>query len=118
MASRFDFVPTRRKRMLLISGVLIVAIKISWAVVRGHQQIEIAVAIKIGVSKSASDFGLAEAVAHFGGYVAKHSMTIIQKQLRRLRVANVATNVAHRVIDVSVRQPPDRAEPSRSSIKK
>ena len=67
IASRFDFVPTSRMRMLLFPAELIVAVEVGGAVVGRDQQIKVAVAIKIAVSQSAPDLGLSETAADFAG---------------------------------------------------
>ena len=101
MASRFDFVPASSNANALVSTQLIVAVEVGGTVVGREQQIEVAVAIKIGVSQTAPDLGLRETAANFGGRVVKSSLTIVEKQLRWLRVSD-STNVAHGVVNVSV----------------
>ena len=62
----------------------------------------IAVAIKIAVSQSAADLGLRETAADFARPRRETSLALVQEQMRRLRVADVAANVAHRVVNVAV----------------
>src|SRR5437016_11447827 len=69
--------------------------------ISGHQQIEIAVTIKIAVGQAAADFRLAEAAANFSSYIVKDSFAVVQKKLRRLRIADSA-NVTHSVINVTI----------------
>ena len=52
-----------------VSGSLVIAIEIGWAVVSGDQQIKIAVAIEIAIGKPASDLWLTEAAADFSSHV-------------------------------------------------
>ena len=42
--------------------------------ISGHQQIEIAVTIKIAVGQAAADFRLAEAAANFSSYIVKSTL--------------------------------------------
>src|SRR5205823_13692734 len=84
-----------------VPGKLIVAVKICGAVISGHQQIEIAVTIKVAVGQAATNFGLAEATTDFSSYIVKDSFAIVQKKLRRLRIADSA-NVKHSVINVTI----------------
>ena len=69
--------------------------------ISGHQQIEIAVTIKVAVGQAATNFGLAEATTDFSSYIVKDSFAIVQKKLRRLRIADSA-NVTHSVINVTI----------------
>ena len=69
--------------------------------ISGHQQIEIAVAVKIAVGQTATNFGLAEATTDFSRHVVKDSFAIVQKKLRRLRIADSA-NVAHGVVNMTI----------------
>src|SRR5712664_2073340 len=85
-----------------ISGGVLVAIKISRTVVGGQQDVEIAVAVEVSVSQAAADFGLGEAATDVRRGVVEFSAALVQKKLRRLRVADVAVNVAHGLFDVPV----------------
>ena len=85
-----------------VPGELIVAIEVSGTVVRGDQQIEIAVAIEVAIGQAASNFGLIEASADFRGDLAEISLAAVQEQLRRLGVSHIAANVANSFVDVSV----------------
>src|SRR5258705_13762331 len=82
---------------------LIVAKKIYRAIVRSEQKIDVAVTIEVSVGKTATDFRLAEIGANFLGHVAKRSLALIKKQLRRLSVSNVPANVPHSFINVAIR---------------
>ena len=85
-----------------ISGLLVVAVEIRGAVVGGHQYVEIAVAIEIGVAEAAADFWLDERFAGGCGHVLEFSLAVVEEKLRRLGVANVAADVADGVVDVAV----------------
>src|SRR6266478_3839108 len=85
-----------------ISSGVLVAIKISGAVVGGQQDVEIAVAIEVSVGQAAAYFGLREAATDIRSDVAEFPAAFVQKKLRRLRVADVAVNVAHGLFDVPV----------------
>ena len=63
IASRFDFVPTSRNRMLRLPASLIVAIEKRRTVVGGQQDVQVAVAIEVAVRQPAADFGLVEPAA-------------------------------------------------------
>ncbi len=102
IASRFDFVPTSRNRRLRLPGGLIVAEEHRRAVVGGHQQVDVAVAVEVAAGEAAADPRLRESAAHRGRHVAERAVALIQKQLRRLRVADVAADVADGVVDVAV----------------
>ena len=81
---------------------LVVAIQISGTIVGGDQQIEVAIAIEVAVGQTASDFRLIETAAGFGGDIAESSLAIVEKQLRWLRVSDVAADVAHGLVDVAI----------------
>ena len=102
MASRFDFVPIRRNRRLRLPRELIVAEQRRRAVVRRHQQIDVAVAIEVADGEAAADPRLREVGAGGGRDVAKRAVALIEEQVRRLRVADVAADVAHGLVDVAV----------------
>ena len=102
MASRFDFVPTSRNRRLRLPAELIVAEQHRRAVVGRHQQVDVAVAIEVAAREAAADPRLREPAAGRGGDVAKRAVALIQEQVRRLRVADVAADVAHGLVDVAV----------------
>src|SRR4029077_6757432 len=72
------------------------------AVVRGEEEIEVAVAIEVCQSQAASDFGLIEAAPQGGGAVAETALSGIEKKRRGLGIAHIAANVADGLINVSV----------------
>ena len=102
MASRFDFVPISRNRRLRLPAPLIVAEQHRRAVVGRHQQIDVAVAIEVAAGEPAADARLREPAAGSGGDVAERAVALIEEQMRRLRVADVAADVAHGLVDVAV----------------
>ena len=85
-----------------VARELIVAIEKCRAVVGGQQEVHVAVAIEVAVGQTAADLWLIEPAADFASHVAKFSVALIEKKLRRLRVADVAADVAHRFVDVTV----------------
>ncbi len=102
IASRFDFVPVEMEADTVVSGELVVAIEVCGPVVGGHAYVEIAVSIEVGVAEAAADLRLAECFAGGCSDVLKFSLPIIEKNLRWLRVADVAANVADSIVNVSV----------------
>ena len=52
-----------------VPGSLVGAVEVGRAVVGGHQQIEIAIAIEIAIGKPSSHLWLTEAAADLSGYV-------------------------------------------------
>ena len=66
------------------------------------EQVEIAVAIEVAVGKTATDFGPVEVGAGLRGNVAEDPLAAVQKELWRLRVSDIAANVANSFVDVSV----------------
>src|SRR6202011_2477443 len=85
-----------------VSRGLIVAIQKSRTVVGGQQKIQVSVAIEIAVREAAPDFWLIEPAAHFAGDVAESRAALIPEKLGGLRVADVAANVAHGLVDVAI----------------
>ena len=85
-----------------IARRLVVAKQIRGPVVGGHQNVEIAVAVKIPVGQPTSHFRFFESTANFGSDVSKFPITAIEKEMRRLRITDVAANVAHRFVNVAV----------------
>src|SRR5258708_23529755 len=90
------------KANAVISDDVLVAIEISGAIVGGQQNVQIAVAIKVGVRQAAPDLELRETGVGVRRNVAEFSAAFVQKKLRCLRVAHVAVNVPHRLVDVPV----------------
>src|SRR4030095_9214922 len=80
----------------------VVAKKIGRPVVRGEQQVNVAIAIEVGKGKSTADAGSGEAAPDAAGCISKFSLSKIQKKMGRLSVADVAANVPDRVVDVPV----------------
>ena len=68
----------------------IVAIEERRPVVGGDQKVQIAIAVEIAVGSAAAYFGRCEIRARFAGDIAKGALAVVQKQVRRLRVADVA----------------------------
>src|SRR5882724_9033617 len=81
---------------------LIVAVEIGGTVIRGDEEIQIAVAIEVAVGEAAPNFRLLEAATNIGGHVAKTLLARVKKKLWWLGIANIAANVANRFINVSV----------------
>ncbi len=81
---------------------LIVAEKIRRTVVGGEEQVEVAVAIEVCIGEAAPDFRLAEVGTSFTGDVTEGSIALVEKQLWRLGVADIAANVSDGVVDVAV----------------
>ena len=102
MASRFDFVPIRPEPDAAVAGELIVAEERRGAVVRRHEQVDVAVAVEIAAREAASDLRLREIGARGGRDIAKRAVALVQEQVRRLRVADVAADVADGLVDVAV----------------
>ena len=102
MASRFDFVPIRRSRSDAVPGQLLVAIEVRRALVGGDQQVHDAIAVEIAVGQAARHFRRGEAAARLRGDIAKPALAVVQEQMRRLRVADVAVNLADGFVDVAV----------------
>src|SRR6266702_1600060 len=71
-------------------------------VVCGHQNVEITVAIEVSVSQATPYPRFFEAAARFTSYIAKFSVSEIEKKLRRLRVADVPTDVSHGFVNVAI----------------
>jgi len=82
--------------------LLIVAVQIGRTVVGGHQDVQVAVAVKICVGKAAADFWRFETTTNLAGNVAEYSAARIQKNLGRLRVSDVAADVADGFINMTV----------------
>jgi len=78
----------RRKRMLRLLRIDRCETD-TRAVVGGHKNVEITVTVKVSVSQAASHFRFLKSTAHFGGDISKFSITGVEKQLRRLRVATL-----------------------------
>jgi len=93
-----------------VSGTDIVAKKIGRAVVCGEKHVHVAVAIEVGESESAADARGRKVAAVRACYILKLSVAEIQKKMRRLRVANVAANVANGVVNVAIGN--DKIEPA------
>ena len=102
IASRFDFVPLQAQSQGPVPRIDIVAIKIRRSLIRGEQKIQIAIPVEVAVCEPARDFRRREPSTHLRGDVAKSSLAIVQEQVRRLRVAMISGDLAHRLIDVSV----------------
>ena len=85
-----------------VAGGLIVAKEHRRAVVGRHQQVDVAVAIEVAAREPAADPRLREAGAGRRRHVAKRAVALIQEQVRRLRVADVAADVPHGLVDVAV----------------
>src|SRR5262249_47864734 len=76
--------------------------KIGGPVISREEQVDVAVAVKVGDGQAATDFGLAEVGPNFLCHVAKLSVAQITKELRWLGVSDVAANVPDRFVDVPV----------------
>src|SRR6476469_3021396 len=85
-----------------VPGGLIVAKQECRPSVGGHQQVDIAVAIEIATGRSSSNFGGGKSLAGGFGDVAKLAAAVIEEEVRRLRVSDVAVNIADRLVDVAV----------------
>src|SRR6266446_3884017 len=82
--------------------LLIGAVQIGRAVVGGHQDVQVAVAVEITEGKAAADFWRFETASNLAGNVAEFSAARIQKKLGWLRVADVAADVSNGFINVAV----------------
>ena len=71
-------------------------------VVGGHEQVDVAVAVEVAAGQPAADSRLREPAAHRASDVAEARRRLVQEQLRRLRVADVAADVPDGVVDVAV----------------
>src|SRR5690242_14666093 len=80
----------------VVSGELIVAIKISRSAIRGDQDIEISVVIVIAVSRSTADLRIRESGSGRIGDLSKITPAIVQEQVRRLSVRRIR-HFLHRV---------------------
>src|SRR5207245_7261856 len=72
------------------------------SVVSGNENVELTVAIEVSVSQAAPYPRFFEAAARFTSYIAKFSVSEIEEKLRRLRVADVPTDVSHRFVNVAI----------------
>ena len=100
IASRFDVVPVRWKRIARwpAGGSVI---EMRRAVVGREEEIEIAVAVEVAAGQAAGDLWRSEVGAGGGRFVAERAAAI-DEQVRRLRVADVPPDVPHRLLDVAV----------------
>src|SRR5271166_1718927 len=85
-----------------VSSDLIVAIQICWTIVRGDQEIEVAVAVEVAIGKAATNFGLVEVSSSLGGNIVKAPLPIVEEKLCWLCVSHIAANVADGFVDVPV----------------
>ena len=85
-----------------VPGQLLVAIEVRPALVGGQQKVHRTIAVEIAVCQAARHFGRREAGAGAGGDIAKHSLAIVEEEVRRLRVSHVAVNPAYGLIDVTI----------------
>src|SRR5689334_7846778 len=85
-----------------IRAALIVAKEAGGAVVCGHQEVEIAIAVKIAESQSAADSRLIQTTTRFRGDIAEFSAAQIEKKLRGLGIAHVTVDVSYGFIDVAI----------------
>jgi len=92
-----------------MAGRRIGAIEMGRAVVGREEEIEIAVAVEVAARQAASDFRRRE-VGAGGRRVVAERAAAIDEQVRRLRVADVAADVADRRVDVAVGD--DQIEPA------
>ena len=88
--------------MLLFPELWSLRKRTSGTVVRGHQKIEVAVAVEVAIAQSAPDPRLAEVRANLRGDVAERVVTSVEKKLRSLRITDIAANIADRFVDVAV----------------
>src|ERR1700693_5895085 len=70
--------------------------------VRGQQQIQVAVAVEISNGQSAPHFRLIESSSYFRGNITKFSLTQVLEELRRLRITNIPANVANCFVNVPI----------------
>src|SRR5215204_670635 len=85
-----------------VAGLLVVAEQYRRSVVRRHQQIDIAVAVEVAGRQSPPDAGLCETIARLAGRLAKDRVALVEEEQRRLRVTDVAADVAYGLVDVAV----------------
>src|SRR6267143_6375860 len=68
---------------------LIVPVQIRWTIVRGHQDVQIAVAVEISVGQPSPHFRCFESAARALRYILKLSAASVQEELWWLRVSGV-----------------------------
>src|SRR5579864_664461 len=85
-----------------VARQLVVAEEERGAVICGHQQVQVAIAVKIGAGQPAAHFRPVKRGAQLCRDIMEAPLAVIEEQLRRLRVAHVAANVANGLVNVSV----------------
>src|SRR5271166_2863489 len=90
------------KANAVISGKVIISVKVGGTIVGGQQKIEVAIAIEVGIGKSAPDLRLIESAINFRGNITKTSFAIVEKHERGLGIPHVSANVAYRLVDVAI----------------
>src|SRR6185437_13151811 len=85
-----------------VAGQLVIPVKKRRTVVRGHQQVQVAIAVKISAGKTTPHFRPAKRSSQLCRHIMKAPLAVVQKQLRRLRVAHIAANIAHGLVNVPV----------------
>src|SRR5271170_4076514 len=93
----------------VVAAELIITIKGSRTGIGCDQGVEVPVAVEVAVSQSASDLGTPKISAHLSRYIPKPILAGLKKKLWRLRVADVAANVAHRLVNMSIHR--EQVEP-------
>jgi hypothetical protein len=94
--------PSQMEANAVVSRKLVVTVKIRGAIVCRDEQVEIAVAVKISVRQPAADFRRTKPFAQIISYIAKHALSVVQKKLRRLRVADIAADISYGIVDVAI----------------
>src|SRR5512134_2133598 len=81
---------------------LIVAEENRGATVGRHQHVHIAVAVEIAQREAAADASLGEPAPNVLCCVAERAGALVEEEMRRLRVSDVAADVPHGLVDVPI----------------
>src|SRR4051812_11728470 len=95
------FRATEMKANAVVAGDLIVTEQNSGTVVRRQQNIEVAIAIEVSVRQSPTNTGLAKFLSNFRCYILEAAFSV-EKQLWRLCVANISTNISDGVVNMPI----------------
>src|SRR5438552_6561676 len=86
----------------MVPRELIVTEQEGRAFVCGHENIEIAITIKVAISQATPDFRAGKFGAGLRSNISKITPSVIEKKMWRLGIANIASYVAYGFIDVTV----------------
>src|SRR5260370_20420016 len=81
---------------------LIVAIKIRWSAVGGHQYVQVTIAVEISASQTPANFQGLKSSTHCIRCVLKFSAASIHEEMRRLSVSGVPADIPNRFVDVAI----------------